>query len=94
MTTVLVASTQNTVSGQPIVLPQHDVQLIVTRLTIQPGATLPEHEHPYQRYGYVLSGHLNVTMSDAGRSLTYGPGDFIVEMRNQWHSASRSAISR
>jgi quercetin dioxygenase-like cupin family protein len=88
VTTVPVVSTQKTVSGQPIVLPQHDVQLIVTRLTLQPGATLPEHEHPYQRYGYVLSGHLKVTMSDTGRSFTYGPGDFIVEMRNQWHSAN------
>jgi quercetin dioxygenase-like cupin family protein len=53
VTSVTVVSTQKTVSGQPIVLPQQDVQLIVTRLTIQPGATLPEHEHPYQRYGYV-----------------------------------------
>ena len=85
---VTVVSTQKTVSGEPIMLPQHDVQLIVTRLIIQPGATLPEHEHPYQRYGYVLSGHLKVTMSDTGQSFTYGPGDFIVEVRNQWHSAN------
>jgi quercetin dioxygenase-like cupin family protein len=88
VTSVTVVSTQKTVSDQPIALPQHDVQLIVTRLTIQPGATLPEHEHPYQRYGYVLSGHLKVTMSDTGQSFTYAPGDFIVEVRNQWHSAN------
>lgn len=88
VTTVPVVSTQRTASGQAIVLPQHDGQLIVTRLTIPPGAVLPEHEHPYQRYGYVLSGHLKVTMSDTGQSFTYGPGDFIVEMRNQWHSAN------
>jgi quercetin dioxygenase-like cupin family protein len=87
VTTEPVVSTQETASDQPIVLPQHDVQLIVTRLTIPAGATLPEHEHPYQRYGYVLSGRLKVTMSDTGKSFTYGPGDFIVEMRNQWHSA-------
>lgn len=84
---VPVLSTQKTASGQPIVLPQHDVQVIVTRLTIQPGTTLPQHEHPYQRYGYVLSGRLTVTMSNTGQSFTYGPGAFIVEMRNQWHSA-------
>src|SRR5690349_9478923 len=83
VTTEPVVSTQETASDQPIVLPQHDVQLIVTRLTIPAGATLPEHEHPYQRYGYVLSGRLKVTMSDTGKSFTYGPGDFIVEMRNQ-----------
>jgi quercetin dioxygenase-like cupin family protein len=82
-----VVSTQKTASGQPIVLPQQNVQLVVTRLTIAPGATLPQHEHPYQRYAYVLSGHLKVTMSDTGQSFTYGPGDFIVEMRNEWHSA-------
>ena len=78
-------ATQTTVSGQPIVLPQHDVELIVTRLVIQPGATLPVHEHPYQRYGYVLSGHLTVTMSDTKREFHYRPGEFIVEARDQWH---------
>ena len=78
-------STQTTASGQPIVLPQHNAQLIVMRFVIQPGATLPVHEHPYQRYAYVLSGHLTVTLSDTGQVLHYGPGDFIVEVRDEWH---------
>ena len=38
VTTEPVVSTQETASDQPIVLPQHDVQLIVTRLTIPAGA--------------------------------------------------------
>jgi quercetin dioxygenase-like cupin family protein len=53
-------STQVTVSGQPIVLPQPDVQLIVSRFVIAPGATLPVHEHPAQRYAHVLAGHPRV----------------------------------
>lgn len=81
-------STQKTASGQPIVLPQHNVQLIVSRFVIQPGATLPVHEHPYQRYAYVLSGHLTVTLADTKQVLQYGPGDFIVEVRDEWHSGT------
>jgi quercetin dioxygenase-like cupin family protein len=80
--------------SERVVPPQRDVQLIVMRPTIEPGARLPEHEHPYQRYGYVLSGHLKVTMTATGQNFTYGPGAFIVEMRNQWHSPIRSATSR
>jgi quercetin dioxygenase-like cupin family protein len=43
------------------------------------------HEHPYQRYASVLAGHLTVTLPDSGRSFAYGPGDFIVEVRDLWH---------
>jgi quercetin dioxygenase-like cupin family protein len=85
VTVSTILKTQQTASGQPIELPQHDAQLVVTRFLIQPGATLPVHEHPYQRYAYVLSGHLDVTLSDTGKVLHYGPGDFIVEVRGQWH---------
>jgi len=78
-------STLNTPSGQAIILPQHDVQVVVSRFTIAPGATLPTHMHPWQRYGYLLAGRLRVTLTDMGQVLEYGPGDFIVEVSNTWH---------
>ena len=31
-----------------------------------PGATLPVHNHPYPRYGYVLAGILRMTNIDTG----------------------------
>ena len=78
-------ATRMTASGQPIVLPQGDVQLVVSRFAIPPGATLPIHKHPSQRYAYVLSGRLIVTLTDAGQASEYKAGDFIVEVRDQWH---------
>jgi len=80
-----ILSTQQTASGQPIVLPQGDVQVVVSRFVIQPGTVLPRHEHPFQRYGYVLSGKLDVRIPELERVVHYGPGDFIVETRGSWH---------
>ena len=73
------------VAGQPIVLPRESPEVRVVTLEIAPGAVLPEHKHPYPRYGYVLAGTLRVTNSDTGTSMVYGIGDFIIEAVDQWH---------
>jgi len=88
VTVTQLLSTHTTASGQPIVLPQHDVQLVVSRFVVAPGATLPTHLHPWQRYGYLLAGHLRVTLAETGQVLDYEPGDFIVEVTNTWHSGT------
>jgi quercetin dioxygenase-like cupin family protein len=75
-----ILSTTVTSSGQPIVLPQKDVNLIVSMYEIAKGATLPEHKHLYPRYGYVLAGEIRITNSDTGKSETYKAGDFIVDV--------------
>ncbi len=80
-----VLSTTVTASGQPIVLPQKNVQVLVSIYEIAPGATLPEHKHPYPRYGYVLAGTLRVTDTESGKSTVYRSGDFIVETIGHWH---------
>jgi quercetin dioxygenase-like cupin family protein len=81
-------STTVTSSGQPIVLPQKDAQIIVSTYDVVPGATLPVHKHPYPRYAYVLSGDLRVTNRETGRSDTYKTGDFILESVGQWHTGT------
>jgi quercetin dioxygenase-like cupin family protein len=81
-----ILSTIVTAADQPIVLPQGPVRLIVTRIEIAPGAALPVHKHPYQRYAYVLSGNLTVTQTDTGASNDYKPGEVVVEMVDRWHS--------
>jgi quercetin dioxygenase-like cupin family protein len=85
ITTLL--STAVTSSGQPIVLPQGNIQLITSIYEIAPGAKLPEHEHNAQRYGYLMSGRLRITNTETGKSEEFKPGDFIVEARGQWHKA-------
>ena len=82
-----VLSTSTTVTGQPIVLPSQDVHVLVWIYDIARGAVLPEHKHPYPRYAYVLAGTLRLTESQAGGSVDYHPGDFIVEGIGQWHHA-------
>ena len=76
-----------TASGQPITLPQGNVHVVVSTYEIAPGVKLPEHEHRYQRYGYMLSGELRITNTETGMTNDYKPGDFIVESRAQWHKA-------
>jgi quercetin dioxygenase-like cupin family protein len=80
-----VISTWVTVSGQPIILPQERAQVSVATYEIAPGAVLPEHKHPFPRYGYLLAGSLRVTNTETGKSEDYKPGDFILEAVGQWH---------
>ena len=80
-----ILTTTVTATGQPIVLPRENPQVRVVTLDIAPGAVLPEHKHPYPRYGYVLAGTLRVTNSDTGTSMVYGIGDFIIQAVDQWH---------
>ncbi len=83
-----IRSTSVTSTGQPIVLPQGNVEVAASIFEIAPGATLPVHKHPFPRYAYVLAGTLQVTNVDTGQSDTFKAGDFIVEMVDQWHQGS------
>jgi len=79
-----ILSTTTTADGQPIEVPTHP-QVVVSRFEIAPGAALPMHQHPYPRYGYVLSGTLEVTVL-GGQTYRYKAGDFMPEVVKQWHS--------
>ena len=81
-------STTQTAAGQPITLPQKNAQVVVSMFDIPPGASLPVHKHPFPRYGYVLAGTLQVTNIQTGKTQSYKPGDFIVEMIDTWHQGA------
>jgi quercetin dioxygenase-like cupin family protein len=83
-------STTTTSAGQRIVLPEKDAQLVVTIFDIPPQMQLPEHKHPYPRYGYILSGNLRVIDTEAGWSKTYKTGDFVLEAVGRWHSGANA----
>ncbi|MBI2255377.1 MAG: cupin domain-containing protein [Proteobacteria bacterium] len=80
--------TQATASGQPIVLPQGEIELTAATYNIAPGAVLPEHKHPYPRYAYVVAGTIAVANLETGKTVTYHAGDVIVEAVDQWHKGS------
>jgi quercetin dioxygenase-like cupin family protein len=75
-----------TASGQAITLPPGPVEIIVSQYAIAPGAVLPVHRHPYQRYAYVEAGTLRVTDVQSGASTTYRTGDVVVETVDTWHT--------
>jgi len=83
-------STTTTSAGQKIELPKKDAELVASVFEIPPGALLPEHEHPYPRYGYILSGSLRVTDTETGQSRTYRAGDFVLEAVGRWHTGANA----
>ncbi|GAB1583169.1 MULTISPECIES: cupin domain-containing protein [Phyllobacteriaceae] len=83
-----ILETDRTTSGQIISLPQGNVQVIVSKYEIAPGAELPIHKHSYPRYGYVLAGMLRVSNQDTGKSRVFKTGEFIVEAIDQWHQGT------
>lgn len=83
-----VLRTTETATGQPIILPPDNAELVVVTYEIQPGAVLPEHEHPHPRFAYVLQGNLRVDNTEMGKSDVYKAGDFIVEAISQWHKGT------
>jgi len=85
-------STTTTSAGQKIVLPKKGAELVASIFEIPPGAHLPEHEHPYPRYGYILSGSLRVTDTETGRSKTYRSGDFVLEAVGRWHTGANAGV--
>jgi quercetin dioxygenase-like cupin family protein len=85
VTSVLTAAV--TATGQPIVFPPVNARVVVSTYDIAPGATLPEHKHPFARYAYVLAGRLRIANTETGQSSVYKTGDFIIEAIGQWHKA-------
>lgn len=82
----IILRTTHTISGQPIVLPQKNAEVVVSILEIEPGVELPPHQHPFARYGYIFSGTLSVTNLQTGRESTFHSGAFVIESWGQWHT--------
>lgn len=80
-----IVSTDKTITGQTIALPQGGVQVTAFTLVIPAGGKLPLHQHPFPRFAYVLSGKLSVTYVDPKLTRQFGPGDFVVEAVGQTH---------
>jgi quercetin dioxygenase-like cupin family protein len=79
-----VTRTNTTVTGQPIVVPDHP-DVIVSIATFPPGARIAEHRHPHPHYVYVLEGVLTVMNTETGKSFEVKAGDFVAEMQDTWH---------
>jgi quercetin dioxygenase-like cupin family protein len=91
VTVTPVLSAAQDLSGQPIVFPPHDGQVIASVFDIAPGAVLPAHLHPWPRLAYVLQGSLRVVNHTTGRTDIFKAGDFIVESVGHWHQGANDS---
>ncbi|MBX7247593.1 MAG: cupin domain-containing protein [Caulobacteraceae bacterium] len=80
------ATATTTWSGQPLNLPQGPIELKAARVVMPVGTALAPHKHPYPRYVHIESGRLSVSNEVTGVTREFGPGEFIVEAIDQWHS--------
>ena len=47
--------------------------LMISVVDLEAGAVVPEHSHPHEQLGYLVSGRLDFTVG--GRTRSLGPGD-------------------
>jgi quercetin dioxygenase-like cupin family protein len=83
-TRLLVRTTQ-TISGQPVRIPEAPRELVVSETRVPVGGVLPPHKHRWSRYVYVADGFISVLNLDTGKEHTFGPGSVIAEAVDQWH---------
>jgi len=48
-------------------------QMMLSVVTFEPGSAVPDHAHPHEQVGFLVSGHLDFTIGGVTRRL--GPGD-------------------
>lgn len=64
--------------------PDGQPEVVIRRITIQPGARLETHRHPVINAGVVIAGELTVVAA-SGQTLYLKPGDPIVELVDSPH---------
>jgi quercetin dioxygenase-like cupin family protein len=47
--------------------------LMISVVNLEPGSVVPDHSHPHEQMGYLISGHLEFTIG--GQTRLLGPGD-------------------
>jgi quercetin dioxygenase-like cupin family protein len=60
-------------------------KLMTNWVTIEPNREIPRHNHPHEQMGFVLQGHLELTIGDETRLL--GPDDAYTIPPNLPHAA-------
>lgn len=84
--TPIIRSAQ-TISGQPLKLPQGAAEVAAAAVEIPAGGALPIHQHPWSRFVYVERGSLRVVNHDTGAAMDFKAGQVLAEVVAQWHEA-------
>lgn len=86
VTTPILRSGQ-TISSQPLKLPQGAAEMAAAAIEIAPGGATPIHQHPWSRFVYVEKGPVRVVNHDTGATLDFQAGQVLPEVVGQWHEA-------
>jgi len=93
ITVTTLLKTTATAAGQPIVFPSGKTEVTALIVDLPAGADTGWHEHPFQRYAYVMSGAITVE-NDRGARQSYAAGSFIVEQTGIFHHGTTAAPTR
>ncbi len=58
---------------------------LMTEFLLEPGSVLPMHSHPYEQTGYLVKGHIRLTIDGQTHDVT--PGDSWCIPPNAQHGA-------
>ena len=60
-------------------------KMLVSRVTFAPDVVVPEHTHPHEQFGVILTGDLELTVG--GETMLLRPGDMYMVPGGVAHSA-------
>ena len=84
-TSVPIIRTAQTVSGQPLKLPQGNSEMVASAVEIPVGGSTTIHQHPWSRFVYVERGSLRVVDNDTKQVHDFKAGQVFAEVVAQWH---------
>jgi quercetin dioxygenase-like cupin family protein len=76
-----------TSEGRPLSFPNDSAEVDGLEVTIPAGSSTGWHSHAHSGFGYVLSGHLQVTTSDSTHRI-FGPGEAFAEVVETLHEGT------
>lgn len=82
---------RQTISGQPLRLPQGPAELVAAAVEIPAGGATAIHQHPWSRFVYVERGTLRVINRDTGETRDFTAGQVLPEVVGQWHEGRANA---
>jgi len=69
--------------------PKGTPEVTILRITVAPGAALPNHQHPVMNAGVLLEGQILVR-TEHGKTRQLKAGDSLSEVVNTWHFGSNN----
>ncbi len=72
--------------GDPLKLPQGNVEIVSVIGMLEAGGRTARHQHPVPVYVYVMEGSLEV-QTEGGEPRSYKAGEAFMESVNRWHQA-------